>query len=155
MMRSFLKGFEVLRKSDHYGMIILQSILLWLLYAGMVYVTFFVFELQPAGDSLMIASLVLLVMVSIGIMIPASPGFVGTYHYFCIQGLALFGINANEASSFAIILHLSNYIPMTLAGLVYFWKENLHFTDALAVKESPVKPAASDPVLEEMESAQQ
>ncbi len=152
IMRSFLRGFEVLRNSDHYGTILVQSILLWLLYAGMVYVTFFVFDLEPAGASIMIASLVLLVMVSIGIMIPASPGFVGTYHYFCVQGLALFGINANDASGFAIILHLSNYIPMTLAGLIYFWKENLHFKDALAVKESPAAAEAIEQELEELQS---
>ncbi|KAA3620094.1 MAG: UPF0104 family protein [Calditrichaeota bacterium] len=151
MMRSFLQGFEVLRKSDHYGIILIQSILLWLLYAGMVYVTFYVFDLVPQGASIMIASLVLLVMVSIGIMIPASPGFVGTYHYFCIQGLALFGIDANAASSFAIILHLSNYIPMTLAGFIYFWKENLHFKDALEQKDATNQSEQPEPENVELE----
>lgn len=120
IIRSFLQGFEVLGKSDHYVIIFIQSITLWLLYAGIVYVTFFVFDLSLENASTIIASLVLLVMVSIGIMIPASPGFVGTYHYFCVQGLALFGVGANEASSFAIILHISNYIPVTLLGFFYF-----------------------------------
>ncbi|KAA3659534.1 MAG: UPF0104 family protein [Calditrichaeota bacterium] len=140
MIRSFLQGFEVLGKSDHYGIVFIQSISLWLFYAGIVYVTFFVFDITPEHASLMIASLVLLVMVSIGIMIPASPGFVGTYHYFCVQGLALFGVGANDASSFAIILHISNYIPMTLLGFFYFWKENLHFKDALDKNESEEYP---------------
>lgn len=134
-MRKFLSGFEVFRQTHHYLTIIVQSILLWLLYAGIIYVTFFAFNLKIDNNSLVIASLVILVMVSIGIMIPSSPGFIGTYHYLCQQGLALFGVAETDALSFAIVLHISNYIPVTLVGFYYFWKENLRFSDALAEKK--------------------
>ncbi len=135
LLRKFLAGFEVFRQTSQYFTIIMQSISLWLLYAGIIYVTFIAFDIEPAHSSLFVASLVLLVMISIGIMIPSSPGFVGTYHLLCKEGLALFGVGANEAISFAIVLHILNYIPMTLVGFYYFWKENLHFKDALAEKE--------------------
>lgn len=87
----------------------------------------------------MIVSLVILVMISIGIMIPSSPGFIGTYHYLCQQGLALFGVAETDALSFAIVLHVSNYIPMTLVGFYYFWRENMNFSDALAEKKNLVE----------------
>jgi uncharacterized protein (TIRG00374 family) len=134
-MRKFLDGFAVFRQTHHFPTIIIQSILLWLLYAGIIYVTFFAFKLKIDDNSLVIASLVILVMVSIGIMIPSSPGFIGTYHYLCQQGLALFGVAETDALSFAIVLHISNYIPVTLVGFYYFWKQNLHFRDAIAEKK--------------------
>lgn len=135
LLRKFLGGFEVFRQTHHYPMIIFQSLLLWVLYAGIIFVTFFAFQIKLENESLIIASLVILVMISIGIMIPSSPGFVGTYHYLCMQGLALFGVPETDALSFAIVLHISNYIPMTAVGFYYFWKENLRFSDALAEKQ--------------------
>ncbi len=57
-------------------------------------------------------------------MIPSSPGFVGTYHWFCMKSLSLFGIPESEALSFAVISHALNTIPFTIVGLLYFWKEN-------------------------------
>jgi len=135
-MKSFLEGFQVFRHTHHYFAIIMQSIVLWVLYAGIIFVTLIAFNLQLEGASYFIASLVILVMISIGIMIPSSPGFIGTYHYLCMKGLALFGVGESDALSFAIVLHLSNYIPMTLVGFFYFWKENLHFKDALKEKNN-------------------
>ena len=135
LLRSFLAGFEVFRHTHHYAAIIVQSLILWVLYAGIIYVTFFAFNIRLQNDTLLIASLVILVMISIGIMIPSSPGFVGTYHYLAMQGLALFGIPETDALSFAIVLHISNYIPITLVGMFYFWRENLHFQDVLHEKE--------------------
>jgi hypothetical protein len=80
-------------------------------------------------------------------MIPSSPGFVGTYHWFCMKSLALYGIPQSEALSYAVISHAMSTVPFTIVGLLYFWKENLHFSDALAEKEivekgeDDVKPA--------------
>ncbi|RMD98596.1 MAG: UPF0104 family protein [Calditrichaeota bacterium] len=156
LLRSFLAGFEVFRHTHHYLAIILQSLALWILYAGIIFVTFFAFNIHLENDTIFIASLVILVMISIGIMIPSSPGFVGTYHYLAMQGLGLFGVSQTDALSFAIILHISNYIPMTLVGMYYFWKENLHFQDALQEKEEVEEDLESDQpkVVNEMEETE-
>lgn len=151
-LRKFLSGFEIFRQAHHFPTIILQSILLWVLYAGIIYVTFFAFQIKVDDNSLFIVSLVILVMISIGIMIPSSPGFIGTYHYLCQQGLALFGVAETDALSFAIVLHISNYIPMTLVGFYYFWKENLHFRDALAEKKLAVQNLNNDGKIEKSEA---
>lgn len=151
-LRKFLGGFEIFRQTHHYPSIIIQSILLWVLYAGIIYVTFFAFDLETEGSSKMIVSLVILVMISIGIMIPSSPGFIGTYHYLCQQGLALFGVAETDALSFAIVLHISNYIPMTLVGFYYFWKENMHFSEALAEKKQLTDTDTNGELLEKSAS---
>lgn len=136
LLRSFLQGFLVLKKSEHFPTITLLSISVWLLYAFVVYISFFIFDMDTNYEIGFIESLVVLVIISIGLMIPSSPGFVGTYHWFCIMSLSLFSVPRSEAASFAIISHLMNTIPITIVGMLYFWKENLHFSDAISEKEA-------------------
>ena len=135
VIRSFLDGFIVFKKTEHYLSIIVLSILVWVFYVAVVYVSFYAFAFPANYDINLFSSLVVLVIVSIGIMIPSSPGFVGTYHWFCMKSLALFGIPESEALGFAVISHAVNTIPFTIIGLFYFWRENLHFSDAVAEKE--------------------
>lgn len=145
ILRSFLEGFAVFKRAEHYWTILWQSVLIWLSYAGIVYVSLIAFGLDTAYNLPLITSLVVLVMVSIGIMIPSSPGYVGTYHLLCIQGLAFFSVPTSEAAGFAVVLHVVNFIPVTLVGLLYFWRENLRFHDAVTEKEI-VRRRQAEPV---------
>ncbi|MFQ5709507.1 MAG: lysylphosphatidylglycerol synthase transmembrane domain-containing protein [bacterium] len=135
VVRSFLQGFIVFKKSEDFLSILLVSILIWVLYAGVILLAFYAFDFQDKYNLGLVSSLVVLVTISIGIMIPSSPGFVGTYHFFCMVSLKLYGVPQSEALSFAVISHAVNFIPATLVGLVYFWRENLHFSDAVAERE--------------------
>jgi len=132
LMRSFLDGFEVFRKSEHYLLVAVTSVAIWLLYAAVVYLAFFAFDFQGHYDIGVYASLVVLVIISVGITIPSSPGFVGTYHWFCMLGLSLFGVPKGEALSFAIVSHAINVVPFTIIGLAYFWRENLSLSVAVS-----------------------
>ncbi|MFQ5604196.1 MAG: lysylphosphatidylglycerol synthase transmembrane domain-containing protein [bacterium] len=151
VVRSFLMGFSVFKKTEHYLSILNFSILVWAFYIGTVYTSFFAFDFPQRYDLNMFSSVVILVIVSIGIMIPSSPGFVGTYHWFCMKGLALFGVPESEALSFAVISHAMNTIPFTLIGLSYFWKDNLRFADAMAEKEMVEQEAEEEKLMGEAE----
>jgi uncharacterized protein (TIRG00374 family) len=135
ILRSFLEGFAVFKRAEHYWTIAWQSVVMWLFYAGIVYVTLLAFGLNTTYHLPWITSLVVLVMVSIGIMIPSSPGYVGTYHLLCIQAMAFFKVPASEAAGFAVVLHVVNFIPVTLVGVLYFWRENFSIKDATGERE--------------------
>ncbi len=60
------------------------------------------------------AALVVLVFVSLATVLPAAPGFVGTYHYFAVLALGLFDVDRDLATSFAIIGHATAIVPFTL-----------------------------------------
>ena len=55
-------------------------------------------------------------VMNLGVAIPSSPGFVGTYEWLGVASLGLLGIPSDGALAFAILLHASWYIPTTLAG---------------------------------------
>jgi uncharacterized protein (TIRG00374 family) len=56
--------------------------------------------------------------INLGVAIPSSPGFVGTYQWLGVSALALFGIGQESALAFAIVLQAVWYVPTTLAGVV-------------------------------------
>jgi hypothetical protein len=71
------------------------------------------------------ASFVVLVVVSLMISIPSSPGYVGVFHWAVQISLRIYGLNDGEALAVAIVLHAAQYIPITLIGLYYLRREHL------------------------------
>lgn len=143
LLGSFLEGFSIFKKTDRFWTVIWQSVVIWLLYAAVNYAVLEAFGLNaqlPIG-----ASFVILVIVNISIMIPAAPGYVGTFHLACQQAAMLFGVSNSTALSFALILHISNFIPITLVGFYYFYREQLNFKEAVAGEEEKPAPKESRP----------
>ncbi len=56
--------------------------------------------------------------INLGVAIPSSPGFVGTYQWLGVSALALFGIGQESALAFAIVLQAVWYVPTTFMGVV-------------------------------------
>jgi uncharacterized protein (TIRG00374 family) len=59
-------------------------------------------------------------IVHIGTLIPGSPSNVGTYQFFTVIGLTLFGINKALATSFSIVVFLILTIPLWVIGMLVF-----------------------------------
>jgi hypothetical protein len=80
-------------------------------------------------------------MTNLGIMLPSTPGFVGTFHFFCSQALQAQGATQALALSYAILVHLTFYIPATLwgAGAMLWYGVEVGATAAYA-KAARVSP---------------
>ncbi|CAG0985241.1 hypothetical protein GEOBC_02056 [Geobacteraceae bacterium] len=70
-------------------------------------------------------SLFILVLLVFAVMVPASPGYVGTYHAACVYGLLALGVPRETALSVAIVIHGIGFFPVIGVGLVCLWRENL------------------------------
>jgi hypothetical protein len=55
-------------------------------------------------------------VINLGVAIPSSPGFIGTYQWLGLSVLALFDIGASDALAFAILMHAVWYVPTLLVG---------------------------------------
>jgi glycosyltransferase 2 family protein len=51
-------------------------------------------------------------------LLPSSPGYVGTFDYFGMTGLTVFGAGRAEAAAFALLAHFILWLPVTVAGYV-------------------------------------
>jgi uncharacterized protein (TIRG00374 family) len=62
-------------------------------------------------------------IVNLGVAIPSSPGFVGTYQWLCVAALGLLSIGHVEAFAFSVLLQAVWFVPTTVAGIVLAsWK---------------------------------
>jgi uncharacterized membrane protein YbhN (UPF0104 family) len=55
-------------------------------------------------------------VINLGVAIPSSPGFVGTYQWLGVAALDLSGVDRSTALAFAILLQALWYVPTTLIG---------------------------------------
>jgi len=57
--------------------------------------------------------------INLGVAIPSSPGFVGTYQWLGVSALALFGVSKEAGLAFAITMQAVWWVPTTLVGAVF------------------------------------
>jgi uncharacterized membrane protein YbhN (UPF0104 family) len=55
-------------------------------------------------------------VVNLGVAIPSSPGFIGTYQWLGVSALALFDVPTDEALAFSILLQAVWYVPTLIVG---------------------------------------
>jgi len=56
---------------------------------------------------------------SLSTLIPSAPGYVGTFDFLTISGLAAYGASAPVAAATAFIVHGVLWLPLTAAGVTY------------------------------------
>ena len=126
ILLSFIAGFDVLKGKKQVAFVFLLSFLIWIVIAALTSLVFLSFRFELP----FYVSFLFIVIVNFGIiMIPLSPGFIGTYQFFCITALAFWGINESEAMGFSIVYHAIQYFPVTFLGLFYLWKESISFKE--------------------------
>jgi uncharacterized protein (TIRG00374 family) len=121
LLESFIGGLNGLKGLKYYFLLFITSILIWVGYGAVLYLAFFMFNFELG----ILAALVILVITTVGVIVPNSPGYVGTYHKLCQLGLGLFSIPAALGASFAIIVHAVNFVPVLVLGLILMAKEGL------------------------------
>jgi len=62
--------------------------------------------------------LLLVVLANFFALIPAAPGYVGTYDAAVLFGTRAIGVRAGDAVGLALLARLISFVPVTLAGLV-------------------------------------
>jgi uncharacterized protein (TIRG00374 family) len=117
-----LNGFTILQRSNNKLSVILQSILLWVIY-------YFSMFLVVAASGLPISwsgTGVLLIATTLSIIIPAAPGYFGTYHAATIFVLtSMYNITRTESQAFAVLAHAIGFIPFVVIGAVFFIRSSI------------------------------
>jgi hypothetical protein len=130
MLSSFINGMSMIKSFKSYAIILVYSMITWFTYMLSFYLMFHALDLGEINQLNFLHATVSMVFASFAIMIPAAPGYVGTFHEMTKQSLMLFGVDRELALTFAIIIHGYNYLVFTGIGLYYFAKNNLNFKEA-------------------------
>lgn len=121
---AFLDGLAVLKSGPVILSVLFYSLLSWLIEAVMYYLV----AVSMGMNLPSYASPIILAVSNLGMMIPSSPGAVGTFEFFAAKSTTLFTGNPASSLSYAILVHALWVIPLTILGLVYMMKENVSFS---------------------------
>jgi len=62
-------------------------------------------------------------VVNLGVVIPSSPGFIGTYQWLAVSALAAVGVGTEVAIAFSVLVQAVWYVPTTIVGGVIAVRE--------------------------------
>ena len=115
-----MNGIKTVLKLKQKWLFIFYTILIWLLYAFMVYLP--VYMLDETSQLIFVDGLTILAIGSLGIVAPV-PGGIGAYHFIVKSILVeLYAVEANAAGAFAAITHAGQTILNVVVGaLSYFY----------------------------------
>jgi uncharacterized membrane protein YbhN (UPF0104 family) len=118
MIERFLSGIVPLKRWHDYVTVTILSAAIWACYGLAFYFGIEAFDFIKTYQLAWYVSLVLLVITTISIVVPSSPGYVGTWHFLCQVSLAMFGVPASPALSFAVVLHAVNVVPVLVLAIL-------------------------------------
>jgi len=133
----FVSGIVPLRSVWDYPVVAVLSVVIWACYGLIIHLVLYAFDFVSIYHLPWSTSLIVLVVTTIGIVVPSSPGYVGTYHWLCQISLAMFGVPAGPALSFAILTHGVNFLPVLIAGLILAYYEGVEIFKAQDKAASP------------------
>jgi len=107
-IRSFTKGINLLRASQHIISSLSYSLLSWTAHMLVVWylIMAFGFEVPFA------AAAVIMIINTIILMIPITPGNAGTFEITVSTSLAAFAVGRSDAVMFALALHIMDLLPV-------------------------------------------
>ncbi|MFN2432644.1 MAG: lysylphosphatidylglycerol synthase transmembrane domain-containing protein [Gemmatimonadota bacterium] len=125
-LQRFLEGFALLRDPRRVALACVFTFVLWGSNGMLYYLGLLAFDLGRIGvDGAMIVQSV----ASLGVSIPSSPGFVGTFQAAVVKALSAFQVDRDLAFSYSIAFHAVQYFPVTLFGLVLLWRADLSWRE--------------------------
>ena len=133
VLKKIFNGIDTIKNTNHFKGILFTTISMWACY---YFMTVLILEscqihLAPSGPFIM------LVMGAIIVSVPALPGGLGTYEAGVTYTLILlYFLNKDEALTYAIVSHASNYIPFLGVGSIYFIISGLRLSDLKKVSNS-------------------
>lgn len=126
LLGRFVTGLDVLQNGRGLLVVAAWSLVVW----GMEALALFVVARACDQPLSVVGAFFALVIINLGTMIPSSPGYIGTFEFFCAKSLAVFGILEAPAMGFALVLHVVQFVPITLVGLYFMVRQGVSLRSA-------------------------
>jgi uncharacterized protein (TIRG00374 family) len=121
MGEDVVSGLEGLRSPADLAGTVVSSYATWMLEASVYWIVSFAFNLE-----LSYAVMLLVVgVVNLAGLIPASPGQFGVFEFFVATVLVAVGAPSVVAHAYALVVHMVIWLPVTLVGLFFLLRQGL------------------------------
>lgn len=147
IIEKFTVGLRVLRSPLQSLLVMLQSVMIWVVEAGLYWGVMKAMGLQLSFQSL----LMVVGIVNLVLLVPAAPGGLGTFDAATKSMMELFGVSPENALSYALLLRVALWLPVTLVGAFFFVKEGFGLTTDLQSIQEEYKDEETDQSNEHVE----
>jgi glycosyltransferase 2 family protein len=131
LTKRFLTGIQALRSPQEVLVFFLATAVIWLLETCKYWFVMRAFPFEIGFFSLMLLN----GFVNLATMLPSAPGYVGTFDAPAIALLIAYGVNAEMAAGYTLVLHAALWFPITALGFYYYLRQPLRWgKDLQAVK---------------------
>jgi uncharacterized protein (TIRG00374 family) len=117
----FLEGLGCLQSGRLIIAVAALSLGAWLCEAAMYWILSLGFGLGLGFPSYLLTTAI----ANLGAMVPAAPGYIGTFDLGALASLRLFGADPARAAGFVVVLHLALLLPVSVLGFYYLWRFQL------------------------------
>jgi uncharacterized membrane protein YbhN (UPF0104 family) len=114
-LRQIKSGLKTIFQIRAKAAFVFHTVFIWLMYYLMIYVVFFSFPFTEQLDPTV--GLFLMIVGGLGILVPV-PGGIGAYHYLVVLAMGLLAIPANDAMSFATLVHSTQTLMTIFTGVL-------------------------------------
>jgi len=121
----FMTGLENLRRPRDLLMTLVSSIFIWLTETTKYWFVMHAFDFRVSFFVLMLMTAV----VNLATTLPSSPGYVGTFDTPGIKTLVAYDVPKSVAASYTLVLHAALWLPITLLGVGFLYRQGLHWRD--------------------------
>ena len=136
----FMLGLENLRHPRDLAMTLVSSVFIWLTETTKYWFVMHAFDFEVSFFVLMTMTAV----VNLATTLPSSPGYIGTFDTPGIETLKAYGVRETTAASYTLVLHAALWLPITLLGFFYLYRQGLGWRDFDRAREVVAETAKQD-----------
>lgn len=116
ILQQFSQGLTLIGKNPSLTIALIgMTATIWLVEGLMYLISIQAFNLQVPKT----AALFVMGVINLGILVPSAPGYLGTFQYFGVLALSAWQIPPDQALACVVLIHICQYLPITLWGLAY------------------------------------
>ena len=123
-VQNILQAIKILTRFRDILYVLFLSAGIWIIYAASTFVLISALNLNIDEFN---AAIIVLVFVSFAMVIPATPGYIGTYQMAIILALGIFGVSKTEALVISFLFQVPLYVLNVSLGIFSLWWEGLNF----------------------------
>lgn len=116
MIQGFGDGLLSIRHVKNPYLFVILSLLIWIGYIFMMYVC--LFSMDATAHLSFVDCLTVFAIGTIGVVLPAPGAGAGTYHFFVMQSLLLFGVAKEDGIAYATMVHGIQMIVLIALGAI-------------------------------------
>ncbi len=125
MLEKMIHSLSFFRTKKILFKVLLLSVLVWIVEGAMFVLIAWAMDFKnPVATGFFCLGII-----NLGILLPSAPGYVGVFQAASVFAFLTLGYNESVGLTYGLLVHLVQYIPITIIGIIIFFRFGYRFND--------------------------